>query len=439
MSTRRLNGEELFNILMELLKSTTPYKSEDRIKKLIEKTTGQTPYVDDAGNLWYRNFREGDPQAYDENHKTEDKNQTLFCAHMDTVGTSVDATDAFYHNGQIFALSNKASCLGGDDKCGVLCLIALLLAGTTGTFVFHVGEEKGMIGASFIAKKFAMKQFVRAIEFDRRGTTSVITMMAGHVRTCSDEFAKALCSQLNAAGTGLEFRPDDTGICTDVFEYQQQIPEVTNLSVGFSSEHSNHEKIAADWLIKQFIPALYDVKWDDLPTARDPAKDNAARHTYYGNWGRSDYDEWDGGYYHHTSPKNGNTTKDAGKVTKSSTPEWWGDVDDTDIPDIGGTSVFDSSDFLGNCNFCGERDSSIKEYFFQGRNWALCDYCKQYLMFSEDDVKSLLSESEKKEEVKEKNGNVKTASSDNDPDVTVEVDRADFNDADDNTSNLFLG
>ncbi len=378
----RMSEDELFNLLLELLETTTPYKHEQRIRDLLP--TGM--WIDKCGNAWGKILRPNGQES-----------ETLFCCHMDTVGFAPEKTDPFYHKGFIYAMSNKSSCLGGDDRCGVLCLIALMAAKVPGTYLFHVGEEKGTIGAEFASKAFKMDNFKRAIEFDRRGTTSIITVMMGSTRVCSEAFSKALASQLNGAGNGLEYKSDDTGLYTDVMEYSEDISECTNLSVGYQSEHSNNEKINADWLIRQFIPSLYDIKWEELPAERNPKGDNSTLKQNYNHHSG----KWNKGNNHvvtynpntvvgsaankgNSSSKKADSSAEIGAdyIGNYNAEHGFGD-DDDDITSIDGLTVFDEKDFFDSCNFCGERGDNIVECFFEGKFWDLCSSCKEFLQLED--------------------------------------------------------
>jgi hypothetical protein len=102
----------------------------------------------------------------------------------------------------------------------------MITAGVPGTYIFHSGEEVGGVGSEHIAETMVLTKFKRAIEFDRRGKSSVIISM-GWTDTCSLEFAEA---------------------------------------------HSAQEIIDADWLITGLIPRLYKIDWKALPIKRDPAQ-----------------------------------------------------------------------------------------------------------------------------------------------------------------------
>ena len=67
--------------------------------------------------------------------------------------------------------------LGADDKLGCYIMCRLIEAGVSGLYVFHVGEEVGGIGSSYLAKTYPDKfhNIDRCIAFDRKGYSDVIT------------------------------------------------------------------------------------------------------------------------------------------------------------------------------------------------------------------------------------------------------------------------
>ena len=380
-----LSSEQLFDIMMELLNKTTPYKHEKLITHLLPDC-----FVDPCGNYWYQ---------------VGENSTSLFCCHLDTVGSNPEFTEPFYRDGFIYSLAfnPSPSCLGGDDRCGILCLLAMINANVPGTYLFHVGEEKGTIGADYIAKQYDLSQFKRAIEFDRRGTTSVITCMMGFAKVCSDEFSNELCKQL-----GLGFKADDTGLFTDVFSYNELIPEITNLSVGYYHEHSCNEKINIDWLIDEFIPALYGVDWDNLPVVRDPAADNAVNSmsswdTYLSRGSNSHtHNENSRGInrnYGYTWDKN-DLNKDSFELDDDGNLKY---NDSDSIANDESLSVFDEKEFFGACNFCGDSNTDdIDEIFFEGKSWILCKDCKEYLLLDDELLKRDAADKEYKKSLEEK-------------------------------------
>jgi hypothetical protein len=223
------------------------------------------------------------------------RHKTLFVAHVDTVHTKGgvnrfdDSTPMWkavesrpYHNGEpdwpptVKAkmklpkfVSTRDGALGADDGAGVAMLAGLIAARKPGYYIFTRGEECGGIGARFLADSQGdlLLEFDRAIAFDRKGVTSVITHQSLG-RCCSDEFAEALSNELNILG--LLYMPDDTGIYTDTAEFAGIIPECTNISVGYYHEHSDRECIDTNHL-KALFDACLAIEFDKLPTRRDPS------------------------------------------------------------------------------------------------------------------------------------------------------------------------
>jgi hypothetical protein len=191
--------------------------------------------------------------------------RTLFVAHIDTVHRRdgrnvVDGSES----GWIKAANGQP--LGADDGAGVALLCHLAKAGVAAYYVFTQGEECGGIGARHLASKHRdlLKQFDRAIAFDRKGTFSVISHQATG-RCCSDEFAEALSSGLS--NDWLIYGPDETGVYTDTAEFVSCIPECTNVSVGYYNEHGPHERLDVHHLQALAVAAVA-LQWDALPVAR---------------------------------------------------------------------------------------------------------------------------------------------------------------------------
>ncbi len=239
-----LTENQLINLLIRLVSHTIPYGYERKLKRYLPK-----------GGVW----DEADNYIIEIGSDSE----TIFAAHLDTVGSRYQKTKPKVESGIIYT-TKRCACLGGDDKCGVLCLVALINANVPGTYIFHSGEEVGGIGSDHIAKTMDLTKFKRAVEFDRRGKHSVITDM-GWTSTCSDKFAEELTTKL-----GMGFKPDPTGSFTDVLNYADIIPEVTNISTGYENAHSSREVIDAGWLITKLIPQLCRINWEALPVERDP-------------------------------------------------------------------------------------------------------------------------------------------------------------------------
>jgi len=196
-------------------------------------------------------------------------NRTLFTAHVDTVHRKMGANKIRKTDSTWYA---DGAPLGADDGVGCALLMHLIHAKVPAYYVFTQGEEVGGIGAKHLAKDHAtlLAQFDRAIAFDRKGTDSVITHQ-GYGRTASDVFGQALADALNETDlTGnLMYSPDETGVYTDTAEFTDTIPECTNVSCGYYSEHTDKEHLDMHHFA-QLGRAVVLIDWDALPTSRDP-------------------------------------------------------------------------------------------------------------------------------------------------------------------------
>jgi hypothetical protein len=249
-------------------------------------------YLDDHGNV----------------HCTVGESRTLFSSHTDTVhredgaNTYVIAEESVVLNGKITCPPRifyraKGAPLGADCGAGVALMTHMIMNGLPGHYVFHAAEEVGGVGSGKLADSGVLKgHFDRAIAFDRKATYSVITHQA-RGQCCSDEFADALCDQLNVADDTFTFAPDDTGVYTDTAEYVDQIRECTNVSVGYYGEHTSNESLDYTFL-EQLAAAVLLVKWEELPVGVIPEPSPAS----LAKWSTSSDLQWDGAVIYNTNP-----------------------------------------------------------------------------------------------------------------------------------------
>lgn len=205
--------------------------------------------------------------------------KTLFSCHVDTahstnekepiqtVSINMTRTTAYKKDGRP---------LGADNAVGIWIMLNMIHAQVPGLYIFHYGEERGGVGSSFIASETpeVLKNISRAIAFDRRGLSDVITHQSG-IRCCSDLFADTLAAKL-----GLKYRADDTGSFTDTANYTHLIPECTNISAGYYDEHTGRETLDlghAEYLCNRAIK----LRWESLPTKRMPVDPYEYRPTEY--------------------------------------------------------------------------------------------------------------------------------------------------------------
>jgi hypothetical protein len=223
--------------------------------------------VDGAGNLHIDNRIAG--------------SKTLFIAHVDTVHKEIGANKIRKTATHWYA---DGAPLGADDGAGCAMLMHLIHADVKGYYIFSQGEECGGIGAKHIATHHTdlLAQFDRAIAFDRRGIDSVISHQ-GMGRCASDVFCQALANDLNAFDDTLMYSPDDTGVYTDTAEFTDIIPECTNISVGYYSEHGDQENLDIVHF-EALSNAVLKVMWDSLPTDRDPTVPEYKTYKYNTGW-----------------------------------------------------------------------------------------------------------------------------------------------------------
>lgn len=257
----KYDNSRLMSMLYFALSLKRPHNGSGE-QKLLEAIAQHIPrgfpkHYDEAGNL------------HVDARQTE-ANRTLFVSHVDTVHRD-DGVNAIKQTPSVWYASGSQ--LGADDGAGTAMLMHLLYHKVPAYYIFTVGEECGGIGAKVVSDDQALlKQFDRAIAFDRRNNSSVITHQ-GYGRCCSDAFAEALSDKFNDAG--LLYMPDDGGVYTDTAEFVDVIPECTNISIGYMAEHTDRE--ALDILhFRHLADAVLSFDWDNLPTERDPSVDDFA-------------------------------------------------------------------------------------------------------------------------------------------------------------------
>jgi hypothetical protein len=237
-----MNIRETF---LKLTQFTYPHGTEAKLKPYLPNGFQE----DDFGNYFIK-IGESD---------------TMFTCHLDTCSSHYQKVN--HHIGSQFIQTDGKTILGADDKAGMTVLLYMIENKVPGLYYFFIGEEVGGVGSS-AASCMSFSDYNKCISFDRRGYDSVITEQ-WFGKCCSDEFAKALAQELNTKHLTFNFRPDPTGIFTDSASFMNDIPECTNISVGYFSEHQVTEKQDIDFLIR-LCEAVIKIDWDSLPVMRDP-------------------------------------------------------------------------------------------------------------------------------------------------------------------------
>jgi hypothetical protein len=167
---------------------------------------------------------------------------TLYSCHLDTVHQSTGRQVLMRGERAGTIETSTGECLGADDGAGIWLLLEMIEAAVPGTYLFHLGEEFGCLGSRWMATHRGswLDQFQRAISFDRPGTTDVVTHLSGE-RSCSPGFALALSLELSLRMPGYFLTPCHRGGPTDIKNYIGLIPECTNVSTGYSQQHSPRE------------------------------------------------------------------------------------------------------------------------------------------------------------------------------------------------------
>lgn len=176
-----------------------------------------------------------------------------------------------------------SNCLGADDAAGIFVMVEMIKRGVEGVYVFHRDEESGGGGSTHFAKhsKHIYEHCKMCISLDRYGYDSVITHQGG--RCCSDEFANDLAAALNDQHELFAFVKDSGGLFTDSANYTDDIPECTNLSVGYFGHHREYEEVSVPHLLR-LVDALSVIDVTTLAIKRNVTDG-------YGKWDYGD-DRW---------------------------------------------------------------------------------------------------------------------------------------------------
>lgn len=268
-------------IFLHLTRSLVPHGDEGAYYGKLLKDEG---FRRDFSGNWWKEI--GHPPGTFGLSRDENRSTVCFAAHLDTVGHYPQGIIRHFDKEKGLVVTDGKTPLGADDRAGVTVLLYLARAGIPGLYYLFVGEETGCVGSKAACQAdYIPATVTKIISFDRRGKTSVITHQ-GSRRTCSDTFAEAMTKALNQHG--FSYTLDENGVYTDSREFVDQIPECTNLSVGYYDQHTDKEAQDVHFLTK-LCNACLAIDWESLPAERDPTKKEYK--TY-----RSSFDWNDEGY-----------------------------------------------------------------------------------------------------------------------------------------------
>lgn len=247
----KFNPKDVRSTFISLVTKTYPYGHESEVLKFLPSLQK------DKVNNYY--------------HIIGDNPTSMFCCHLDTadrIQSNVNLFTLKDDKGDEIIYTDGVTILGADDKAGVTVLLYMMAHNIPGVYYFFIGEERGAIGSSALSSIYEdipyLKNIKRCVAFDRRDVFSIITSQLGKV-CCSKDFADALAVELKKGG--LSYKADPTGVFTDSASFLEDIPECTNLSCGYYSEHSGKERQNISFL-ERLCKASVMVNWESLPTAR---------------------------------------------------------------------------------------------------------------------------------------------------------------------------
>lgn len=187
-----------------------------------------------------------------------------------------------------FGYQKLGCCLGADDGAGVWLILEMIRAGVPGRYIFHTGEEIGCEGSEAIARDGELiRGFKMAIALDRAGLSDVVTHQMGS-RCCSEEFASQLARLLPGSYKTAH------GVYTDTASYMRDIPECTNLSVGYYDQHGASESLDTIHIrrLRDSLCAITDDDIQGLPIVRDPSDYKRWEWGRSSGWAISSRDGW---------------------------------------------------------------------------------------------------------------------------------------------------
>ena len=152
----------------------------------------------------------------------------MLLAHMDTVFRKPPTL--FIHDKENRLLTSPHG-LGGDDRCGVYGIIALLLSGQKPHILFTEDEEIGGVGAGKAASKMKKPEGVKyLIQLDRRGTEDAVFY------SCDNKDFHSYVEDFGFKKASGSFTDISTLMPTwDLCG--------VNLSIGYHNEHSKNEYV----------------------------------------------------------------------------------------------------------------------------------------------------------------------------------------------------
>lgn len=206
-----------------------------------------------------------------------DNPRVCFTAHSDTChfdwkGNNIEGTQQIeVEDDKSIRLSfheynvGKSTCLGADDGAGIWLILGMIEAGIEGYYAIFASEEIGGFGSHKLKQDGPewLLDVDLMVSLDRAGYSSLVTHQGGR-QGVSPEFANYFAEALNSNSVSvLDYQPDPTGVFTDSANFTGDLPNVTNLSVGYHSQHSRDEWLDF-YFLEGLLDALISLNWVDI-------------------------------------------------------------------------------------------------------------------------------------------------------------------------------
>ena len=191
-----------------------------------------------------------------------DSMPVLFTCHTDTVDELPGYRQLITEHVNVTAID---CILGADDCAGIWLMLAMISSGVGGNYIFHRDEELGALGAKHILNNNTelLNKYQLAVSFDAPEQYNLVSVQ-GPKTGCTPSVAEYICKKL-----GPKWNPINSGR-TDSARYIPIIPNVVNLSVGYSKAHTKEETLDLPYL-EQLRHLMISIDWqkliDNLPMA----------------------------------------------------------------------------------------------------------------------------------------------------------------------------
>jgi hypothetical protein len=202
-------------------------------------------------------------------------------AHVDTVHLNLPTPDKTFYDPKNRVMWSPDG-IGGDDRCGIFAILAILKSGLTPSVILLDKEEKGLVGAKDFAKDFTVKpngmKFL--LEIDRRGRDDVVYYDCGNV-----EFQK----YIESFGFKKQW-----GSSSDIREVMPAWNIAgCNVSAGYFNEHHSDEYIELDalWSTIVKVKTILSQNFEVIPEYDYQSTYKPYVYQEY------DYSKWSNGYY----------------------------------------------------------------------------------------------------------------------------------------------